>query len=397
MSAAAGPGSVTKNGFSHCGSELREARERLGWDLGEVAAALRIKLVYLAAIEDGRLSALPGNAYALGFLRSYATALGLDANDVTRRFRLESADVNRKPELSFPAPVPERGVPTGAAILVGLVVAVVAYGAWYRFSDHETAPARSVPPVPAQLLPERRAAAISPQVASVMPSTPVAPLASKAATVAPAGSADGGPAPASGGTAPSVAPVSPASDGAPADHSAGTPAASPSSAASSAAAGTPLTAHAATGGTPLPTTGVTPPPALPSGTVLVASAPTWIEVQTTDGKVLTDHVLQSGETWQAPDGVDGLLLTTGNAGGLAVSRNGVKGPVLGAAGAVLRRVPLDTATDARPASVGSATPPPPTEARPHAISARRPPPPSNDESADQLNARELGDRGASKH
>ncbi len=62
MSVAAGPGSATKTGFSHCGSELREARERLGWDLGEVAAALRIKLVYLAAIEDGRLSALPGNA-----------------------------------------------------------------------------------------------------------------------------------------------------------------------------------------------------------------------------------------------------------------------------------------------------------------------------------------------
>ena len=163
-----GPKDAKAAGF-RAGAELREARERLGWDLGEVAAALRIKLAYLQAIEEGRIAALPGNAYALGFLRTYATTLGLDADEISRRFRSEANDVNRKTDLAFPAPVPERGVPTGALVLIGLVIAAAGYGAWYKLSDREQAPTHIVPAVPDELLPARRAAPVSPQVASVLP------------------------------------------------------------------------------------------------------------------------------------------------------------------------------------------------------------------------------------
>src|SRR5437660_1050555 len=57
------------------GAELREARERLGWSLSDVAANLRIRYVYLLALEEGRVSDLPGMAYAVGFLRAYAKLL----------------------------------------------------------------------------------------------------------------------------------------------------------------------------------------------------------------------------------------------------------------------------------------------------------------------------------
>ena len=57
---------------------------------------------YLEALEEGRIGELPGNAYALGFLRTYATALGLDTNEIARRFKAEAAAVNRKTELDFP-------------------------------------------------------------------------------------------------------------------------------------------------------------------------------------------------------------------------------------------------------------------------------------------------------
>ncbi len=69
------------------GADLRAARERLGWELEPIAVHLRIRLAFLAAIEDGRAADLPGNAYAIGFLRSYAAALGLDPDEITRRFR----------------------------------------------------------------------------------------------------------------------------------------------------------------------------------------------------------------------------------------------------------------------------------------------------------------------
>src|SRR5579875_1372906 len=122
----AAPAGRAEPGF-RVGASLREARERLGWALPDVAAGLRIRLAYLEAIEDGRLGELPGNAYAVMFLRTYAAALGLDADEAVRRFRAEAAEVNRKNELAFPAPVPERGVPAGALALLGIVFAIVAY------------------------------------------------------------------------------------------------------------------------------------------------------------------------------------------------------------------------------------------------------------------------------
>jgi cytoskeleton protein RodZ len=64
------------------GVELWEARERLGWGLADCAGALRIRRDYLAGLEEGQFDALPGRAYAAGFLRSYGKALGLDADEL---------------------------------------------------------------------------------------------------------------------------------------------------------------------------------------------------------------------------------------------------------------------------------------------------------------------------
>src|SRR5258708_2566842 len=75
---------------SGVGTDLRDARERLGWTLPAVAASLRIRLPYLEAIEAGRTRELPGNAYAVGFIRTYATAMGLDPDEICRRFRAEA-------------------------------------------------------------------------------------------------------------------------------------------------------------------------------------------------------------------------------------------------------------------------------------------------------------------
>ena len=74
-------------------------------------------------------------------------------DEIARRFRAEAADINRKTELTFPAPVPERGVPAGAVVLLGAVLAIGAYVGWYRMSgDGQPAP-DMVQPVPERLTP----------------------------------------------------------------------------------------------------------------------------------------------------------------------------------------------------------------------------------------------------
>ena len=54
---------------SELGAMLRESRVSLGRELEDIAAELRIRLVYLQAIEDGRLEDLPGITYATGRIR----------------------------------------------------------------------------------------------------------------------------------------------------------------------------------------------------------------------------------------------------------------------------------------------------------------------------------------
>jgi len=143
MTENAGPG--TGPGV---GGLLRASRLRIGEDLRDVAAALYIRYNYLNAIEEGRYEALPGPTYAVGFVRVYAEHLGLDAGEVVRRFKAETAALSEMKELVFPSPLPESGVPSGAILFMGILIAGLAYGIWYINSTHDKSIADLIPAVP---------------------------------------------------------------------------------------------------------------------------------------------------------------------------------------------------------------------------------------------------------
>ncbi|MBM3587554.1 MAG: helix-turn-helix domain-containing protein [Alphaproteobacteria bacterium] len=163
------------------GEELREARIALGISVEDAAIQLRINRRYLMALEEGRVKDLPGAAYAVGFVRSYATALGLDADDAVRRFRDVSGTATAKQgDLVFPEPVPRRGIPTGVLAALGLAFAMGGYVAWYQWSGQGERVVDTVPPLPPRL--ERAAEATAgrdapaPPVAEP-PAPPPAPVA----------------------------------------------------------------------------------------------------------------------------------------------------------------------------------------------------------------------------
>src|SRR6266478_5867823 len=133
------------------GDLLRQQREALGLDLDDVAAALKIKPGYLAALEAGRPDLLPGPAYAIGFVRAYGDHLGLDANEILRRFKAESALLDAKPDLAFPMPLGERSIPGGAMLLVALILALCGYGTWYYVSTSDRSRPVRVIEVPPEL------------------------------------------------------------------------------------------------------------------------------------------------------------------------------------------------------------------------------------------------------
>lgn len=130
---------------------LRETREGFGEDLRAVAQSLRIRFVYLLAIEEGRFDDLPGHTYAVGFVRTYAEYLGLDAEDMVVRFKDEVRGLERRTELVFPTPVPEGKIPGGAVILLSLLLVALAYGGWFYLSDQGRSVADLIPEVPERL------------------------------------------------------------------------------------------------------------------------------------------------------------------------------------------------------------------------------------------------------
>jgi hypothetical protein len=60
------------------GNSLRAARERQGLGYPEIELATKIRAKYIRALEEEDFTAIPGDAYMRGFLRTYADYLGLD-------------------------------------------------------------------------------------------------------------------------------------------------------------------------------------------------------------------------------------------------------------------------------------------------------------------------------
>jgi cytoskeleton protein RodZ len=72
------------------GDLLRGQRATLGKSLFDVQRELRIKAVYIAAIENCDVSAFEAPSFIAGYVRSYARFLGLDGDEIFAHFCTES-------------------------------------------------------------------------------------------------------------------------------------------------------------------------------------------------------------------------------------------------------------------------------------------------------------------
>lgn len=69
------------------GAVLKEARTDQERGLSEAASATSMRVAQVEALEDDRFEEFGGDVYAKGFLRSYATWLGLDPEPLLERYR----------------------------------------------------------------------------------------------------------------------------------------------------------------------------------------------------------------------------------------------------------------------------------------------------------------------
>ncbi len=114
------------------GDGLRKARELSGKSMAELSADTRVHQRYLNALEENNISGLPSRVFAIGYVRAYAGALGLDEQLAVERYKRETPDVS----------VPLQA-PTGVAfeevrrysprIVGGILIVVVAVIGWNVF------------------------------------------------------------------------------------------------------------------------------------------------------------------------------------------------------------------------------------------------------------------------
>jgi len=204
------------------GGKLRQARERRGVSLRQIAATTRISIAALEALERNDISKLPGGIFSRAFVRSYAIEVGLNPDETVREFleRFNQEPAPSASALSVELPDEERdlqerqrkaariGLGAVAALVVLSTALVLVYrarnAARLAATDHDEtqtsapstqstrAPAVQAPSVPPQEpapAPERTPPAASARGASRSAASPSAasrPAASRPAVLPPA-------------------------------------------------------------------------------------------------------------------------------------------------------------------------------------------------------------------
>lgn len=128
------------------GQILARARQKRRREIKRIADQLCIRSSYLEALENSRYDVFPGQVYAIGFLKTYATYLGLDADALIEQYKKETDFLTPKPVIM---PIPERSsmMPTVSYILAGLFVIALVWGVWYFASYEQVKKEAVLPPI----------------------------------------------------------------------------------------------------------------------------------------------------------------------------------------------------------------------------------------------------------
>ncbi|ETW93445.1 MAG: hypothetical protein ETSY1_39180, partial [Candidatus Entotheonella factor] len=206
------------------GPYLRSEREQQGIDLHDIASMTKIQPKFIEALEADDYDRLPKGPFVIGFLRSYAQCLSLDADEIVAFFQAHHRQ--QKPMSSPPMQEPERSAPLrsfpmprvswqhGAILSVGLV-ALIGIFFWVL---------RSGPSTP-NITPDRRADTLAASQPAARPVISAAAVSPSPAPPSPAFSAPASPEPSSPslanlGSSPETAPTpadSPQTDAAPSE------------------------------------------------------------------------------------------------------------------------------------------------------------------------------------
>ena len=119
------------------GMIFKGKREEMHLSLKEVENATSIRMMYLEAIEEGSVDKFLSPVYAVGFLKQYATFLGLDGDTIIKENPIAFNVNQKKQEFDYGIGTLEvRNIPVGSAKWIPNVLwigvsAIVVIAAWF--------------------------------------------------------------------------------------------------------------------------------------------------------------------------------------------------------------------------------------------------------------------------
>lgn len=99
-------------------------------NLNTIAEELCIRPHLLEALEQGNFASFPSACYATGFLRNYATFLGLDTEDIIAKYEAEYAGSKESVVLSFPEADYQNDFPIKRMAGVATLCIAIFAGVW---------------------------------------------------------------------------------------------------------------------------------------------------------------------------------------------------------------------------------------------------------------------------
>ncbi|ADD02889.1 conserved hypothetical protein [Thermoanaerobacter mathranii subsp. mathranii str. A3] len=137
------------------GEFLKNERIKKGLTLEEIQEITKIRIRYLKAIEDGDFSIMPALVYAKGFVKSYAEALGLDGNELVKKYEylFQEKEEETLPNIETNSSYKKEGrdfsqffLTLKKAVIFVLVIGIIGYGFYYFINQVK----KGLAPIPQQ-------------------------------------------------------------------------------------------------------------------------------------------------------------------------------------------------------------------------------------------------------
>lgn len=107
------------------GEILKRARLQMNMEIEPVGAQLNIRPELLEALEANDYDRLPGKVYVVGFVRTYAEALGLDGDKVAYLLKSQTVGHDYKELPNMPKPFSEQRMPSLWIILGSIAIIII--------------------------------------------------------------------------------------------------------------------------------------------------------------------------------------------------------------------------------------------------------------------------------